>query len=116
MITCIICKKEINQDFYREATCRWKNIEYFIHNDIKIFSPNNQICKSCEKKIDVEPVADEFKKQGKRNLINKFNETFGNDAHISIKDNSFEITIGTKTMAIEYPNIVGVKSTGSLNS
>lgn len=44
-------------------------------------------------------------------LINQFNEIFGKDANISLKNKTIEITIGTKTIEIEYPKIIGVKST-----
>ncbi len=51
-----------------------------------------------------------------KKIIDEFNEIFNNDAHISIKDSCLEITIGTKSMEIEYPRISGVKSTAPLST
>lgn len=50
-----------------------------------------------------------------KEIIDKFNETFSGDAHASLENNTLEITVGTKTMTIELPSVVGVKSTGSLS-
>ena len=47
-------------------------------------------------------------------FIKQFNEIFKDDAVISKKDKGIEITIGTKTIEIEYPDIVMVKSMAQL--
>ena len=47
-------------------------------------------------------------------LIKEFNDTFGDNAHASINGNELEITIGSVTLTIQLPGVVGVKSTGPL--
>ena len=48
-------------------------------------------------------------------LIDQFNDFFGEDAHVVIKNNYMEITIGNKTMVIELPSMAGGSSMAPLS-
>ena len=46
-------------------------------------------------------------------LIKEFNECFEGDAKIEIVDSEIRITIGSRTLFVSLPEIVGGCSTGS---
>lgn len=47
-------------------------------------------------------------------IVKQFNDFFGEDAHVVIKNNHMEITIGNKTMVIELPTMAGGSSMAPL--
>ena len=47
-------------------------------------------------------------------LIDQFNDFFDKSAHVVIKKNHMEITIGNKTMVIELPSMAGGSSMAPL--
>jgi alanine-alpha-ketoisovalerate/valine-pyruvate aminotransferase len=40
-------------------------------------------------------------------LIEKFNEFFRNDARVILRENSLEITVGSKTAIFSFPELIG---------
>ncbi len=48
------------------------------------------------------------------NILEEFNDFFGKDAHVVIKKNYMEITIGTKTLTIQLPTVAGGSSMAPL--
>ncbi len=44
-----------------------------------------------------------------QNIINKFNSFFGETAKAEIKNNSLEISIGSRTLVIRLPYVAGGK-------
>ena len=48
-------------------------------------------------------------------IIKQFNDFFGEDAHMVIKKNYIEITIGTKTLTIQLPTAAGGSSMAPLS-
>jgi len=49
---------------------------------------------------------------GGNNILHTFNSFFGGAAKAEIKGNRLEITIGSRTLLISLPEIVGAQSTG----
>ena len=47
-------------------------------------------------------------------IVKQFNEFFGEDAHVVIKNNDIEITVGTKTLTIQLPATAGGSSKAPL--
>ena len=48
-------------------------------------------------------------------IMKQFNDFFGENAHVVIKKNDIEITVGTKTLTIQLPTVVGGKSRAPLS-
>lgn len=49
-------------------------------------------------------------------LVEQFNEFFREDGHMVINKTDLEITIGTKILTIQFPTVIGGKSTAPLST
>ncbi len=45
-------------------------------------------------------------------LVKEFNQFFEGSARIEVKDDRLEITIGSQTLIISLPEVIGVQSKG----
>lgn len=46
-------------------------------------------------------------------IIDEFNRFFKGEAHIEVINNQLEITIGSQTLVVSLPAIVGIQARGS---
>ena len=61
----------------------------------------------------VEQVVEDVKVKHSKNLLDRFNTFFGEEARAVITDNGLEITVGSQTLVISLPEVIGGYAKGS---